>query len=81
MRSTRSRIISAALSPWVANRRQRWAALDRGVLSSTADQSHVSITARSATASSCWHRHVTLAAIAQAICTQLRRTPQAPAQA
>ncbi|USX54098.1 IS701 family transposase [Lentzea sp. HUAS12] len=28
-----------------------------------------------------WHRHVTLAAVAQAICTQLRRTPQAPAQA
>lgn len=28
-----------------------------------------------------WHRHVTLTAIAQAICTQLRRTPKAPAQA
>ena len=28
-----------------------------------------------------WHRHVTLAAVAQAICTQLRRTPKAPAQA
>lgn len=28
-----------------------------------------------------WHRHVTLAALAQAICTQLRRTPKAPAQA
>jgi SRSO17 transposase len=28
-----------------------------------------------------WHRHVTLAAVAQAICTQLRRTPQPPAQA
>jgi SRSO17 transposase len=27
-----------------------------------------------------WHRHVTLAALAQAICTQLRRTPKAPAQ-
>lgn len=28
-----------------------------------------------------WHRHVTLATVAQAICTQLRRTPKAPAQA
>jgi SRSO17 transposase len=28
-----------------------------------------------------WHRHVTLAAVAQAICTKLRRTPKAPAQA
>jgi SRSO17 transposase len=28
-----------------------------------------------------WHRHVTLTAVAQAICTQLRRTPKAPAQA
>lgn len=28
-----------------------------------------------------WHRHVTLASLAQAICTQLRRTPKAPAQA
>jgi SRSO17 transposase len=28
-----------------------------------------------------WHRHVTLTAIAQAICTQLRTTPKAPAQA
>jgi SRSO17 transposase len=28
-----------------------------------------------------WHRHVTLAAVAQAICTQLRATPKAPAQA
>ena len=28
-----------------------------------------------------WHRHVTLAAVAQAVCTQLRRTPKAPAQA
>ncbi|GAB3880043.1 hypothetical protein GCM10029964_088480 [Kibdelosporangium lantanae] len=28
-----------------------------------------------------WHRHVTLAAVAQAICTQLRRTPKALAQA
>ena len=28
-----------------------------------------------------WHRHVTLASVAQAICTQLRRTPQVPAQA
>ncbi|WP_410581873.1 transposase [Amycolatopsis sp. lyj-108] len=28
-----------------------------------------------------WRRHVTLAAVAQAICTQLRRTPKAPAQA
>jgi SRSO17 transposase len=28
-----------------------------------------------------WHRHVTLTSIAQAICTQLRRTPKAPAQA
>ncbi|MBA8930561.1 SRSO17 transposase [Kutzneria viridogrisea] len=26
-----------------------------------------------------WHRHVTLASVAQAICTKLRRTPQAPA--
>nr|WP_306306976.1 hypothetical protein [Nocardia asiatica] len=28
-----------------------------------------------------WHRHVTLASIAQAICTPLRLTPKAPAQA
>jgi SRSO17 transposase len=28
-----------------------------------------------------WHRHVTLAAVAQAVCTQLRRTPKALAQA
>ncbi|WP_433192276.1 transposase [Nocardia sp. CA-107356] len=28
-----------------------------------------------------WHRHVTLASIAQAICTQLRHTPKAPAPA
>lgn len=28
-----------------------------------------------------WHRHVTLTSLAQAICTQLRRTPKAPAQA
>jgi len=28
-----------------------------------------------------WHRHVTLTALAQAICTQLRHTPKAPAQA
>jgi SRSO17 transposase len=28
-----------------------------------------------------WHRHVTLASVAQAICTQLRRTPKALAQA
>jgi SRSO17 transposase len=28
-----------------------------------------------------WHRHVTLTAVAQAICTQLRHTPKAPAQA
>ncbi|MET9224724.1 hypothetical protein [Lentzea sp. NPDC003310] len=28
-----------------------------------------------------WHHHVTLAAVAQAICTQLRRTPKAPAEA
>ncbi|GDY33939.1 hypothetical protein GTS_55720 [Gandjariella thermophila] len=28
-----------------------------------------------------WHRHVTLTALAQAICTRLRRTPKAPAQA
>jgi SRSO17 transposase len=28
-----------------------------------------------------WHRHVTLTAMAQAICTRLRRTPKAPAQA
>jgi SRSO17 transposase len=28
-----------------------------------------------------WHRHVTLTAVAQAICTLLRRTPKAPAQA
>jgi SRSO17 transposase len=27
-----------------------------------------------------WHRHVTLTSVAQAICTQLRRTPKAPAQ-
>nr|WP_246107579.1 IS701 family transposase [Saccharothrix saharensis] len=27
-----------------------------------------------------WHRHVTLASVAQAICTRLRRTPKAPAQ-
>ncbi|MFD0202644.1 IS701 family transposase [Saccharothrix carnea] len=28
-----------------------------------------------------WHRHVTLASVAQAVCTKLRRTPKAPAQA
>ncbi|MEX5713147.1 IS701 family transposase [Parafrankia sp. FMc6] len=28
-----------------------------------------------------WHRHVTLACLAQALCTQLRRTPKAPAPA
>jgi SRSO17 transposase len=28
-----------------------------------------------------WHRHVTLAAVAQAFCTQLRRDPKAPAPA
>jgi SRSO17 transposase len=28
-----------------------------------------------------WHRHVTLACMAQALCTQLRRTPRAPAPA
>ncbi len=28
-----------------------------------------------------WHRHVTLASVAQAICTQLRRSPKVPAQA
>lgn len=28
-----------------------------------------------------WHRHVTLVSIAQALCTQLRRTPKAPAPA
>jgi SRSO17 transposase len=28
-----------------------------------------------------WHRHVTLTSVAQAICTQLRHTPKAPAQA
>ncbi|ONH60487.1 DDE endonuclease [Frankia sp. CcI49] len=28
-----------------------------------------------------WHRHVTLTCLAQAICTQLRRTPKAPAPA
>jgi SRSO17 transposase len=28
-----------------------------------------------------WHHHVTLASLAQAICTRLRRTPKAPAQA
>lgn len=27
-----------------------------------------------------WHRHVTLASIAQAVCTKLRRTPKAPAR-
>ncbi len=27
-----------------------------------------------------WHRHVTLASVAQAVCTKLRRTPKAPAQ-
>jgi hypothetical protein len=26
-----------------------------------------------------WHRHVTLASLAQAICTQLRYDPKAPA--
>jgi SRSO17 transposase len=28
-----------------------------------------------------WHRHVTLVALAQAFCTQLRRDPKAPAPA
>ena len=28
-----------------------------------------------------WHRHVTLTALAQAFCTQLRRDPKAPAPA
>jgi SRSO17 transposase len=28
-----------------------------------------------------WHRHVTLVSVAQALCTQLRRTPKAPAPA
>ena len=28
-----------------------------------------------------WHRHVTLAAVAQAFCTQLRNDPKAPAPA
>nr|WP_241883143.1 transposase [Frankia sp. KB5] len=28
-----------------------------------------------------WHRHVTLVRVAQALCTQLRRTPKVPAPA
>ncbi|WP_241831861.1 transposase [Parafrankia soli] len=28
-----------------------------------------------------WHRHVTLVSIAQAVCTRLRRAPEAPAPA